>query len=86
MEALQSFKRPERQPVYLAIRGETVDNPTTEEVVREIETAVMAPIRLIYELSISCGDDFWTYPGFVTNVANTLLSSLRRWEQLSGYL
>ena len=87
---LQSLpERPPRPPVYLISQGgEIVENPTSAQITDEINMVVMAPIRVIYELAMgnNGGDDFMAYPKGVGAVANTLVSVLERWEQLSNYL
>jgi len=90
MPALQNIpKRPERPPVYLISQGgEIIENPTTAQITDEIDMTVMAPIRVIYELFMgdNGGDDFMSHPKGVGAVANTLFSTLERWDQLSKYL
>ena len=59
MEAIQNLpKRPERPPVYLiSAGGVIVENPSSTEIIDEINMTVMPPIRIIYELFSGNPDD-----------------------------
>lgn len=86
MEAHTKPKRKERPPVFLVSAGsQVVENPSSIDIVDEINMTIMAPIRLVYEYAMADdgGDNHFSSPKGVAAIANTLFTALERWEHLS---
>jgi len=89
MEAQNIPKRKERPPVFLVSAGsQVVENPSSADIVDEINMTIMAPIRLVYEYAMADdgGDNHFSSPKGVAAIANTLFTALERWERLARYL
>ena len=86
MEA-KELKRKERPPLALiSAGGEIVENPSTINIIDEINLTVIPQIRICYDLFMSDGEGFFDYPKGKGAVANSLFVAIERLEMLLNYL
>lgn len=72
-------------PLEFITTGEVVENPTTGEIVDEINLVVISPIRAIRGL-LKNSDDTFIDPESCRAIIDVLFVALNQWERLSKHL